>query len=96
MQSFVKTLVFVDSLFFICHNFLLINQILLAMKKRILTLGLFVAMMLGANSVTATYTIECTNFEYICEGGHGFTGTACGGTFNQRLEDIEELAEMLC
>ncbi|TVQ16963.1 MAG: hypothetical protein EA361_03270 [Bacteroidetes bacterium] len=68
------------------------------MKKKILTLGLFAAILFGANNVSGNElnTIECTDFIIICKYGEMHFGIACGGTQQQRYDDVEELAEMLC
>lgn len=66
------------------------------MKKKLLTLGLFVAMLLGTFQIKVTNANEkvlCLNYHnYEC----GFTAMVCGSTFNQMQEMADEWDSILC
>ncbi len=61
------------------------------MKKKILTLGLFVAMMLGSIGAKPS-TVICVGFDAPCGAG----AVACGSTLQDLLENAALMAEYAC
>lgn len=67
------------------------------MKKRILTFGLFVALLFGATSVNAQNAQRnCANFLIICEDGSSHIGLVCGSSLSEMLDQMDEWIDILC
>jgi hypothetical protein len=65
------------------------------MKKKFLTLGLFLTLFLGLSFSANAY--ECTRFRIECEGGMGGgIGLICGNNDIERLIMLLDWAELLC
>ena len=65
------------------------------MKKKILTLGLFAAMMLGAAQI-ANATYSCSTFSYWCADGTGHTGLVCGENDDEKAAMRSLWGVILC